>query len=426
MKKKTLIILVMVVVAAAVAVWAYQDSREGGEAAFRTAAVERQSIRQTVSATGTLNAVSTVSVGTQVSGQVAELYVDFNDEVRKGQLLARIDPTLAQQAVADAESSLERTRAELDAAQRDHQRNRQLLDEGLVAESAFDSVESRMRVARAGVRSAQVAVDRARQNLAYTSIHAPIDGVVVERNVDVGQTVAASLSAPQLFLIANDLSEMQILAQVDESDIAAIQQGQAVSFSVQALPRESFRGEVRQVRLQSATQENVVNYTVVIAVDNTDGKLLPGMTALVDFEVASADDVLTVPNAALRFRPSEELLAQLRANAGAGGDESAAAPRRGPTTTGGAQAPRQRPAASGARRAGAADRGMLFYLDPAGNVRMTRVTVGISDGSVTEVSGPELREGMLVVTGTQGGSQSGSANPFGSGSNAPRGPRGAF
>src|SRR5437764_2515297 len=258
-----------------------------------------------VSATGTLTPVTTVSVCTQVSGQVSNLYVDFNDHVKKGQLLARIDPTLALQAVTDAQANLEKAQAQAVQASRDYSRNRELLDAGLVARSAYEQTQSTAEVAQAGVKSARIALDRARQNLAYTNIYAPIDGVVVERNVQQGQTVAASLSAPQLFLIANDLSQMQILAQVGESDIAQIKEGQPVEFTVQALTGQTFKGLVKQVRLQSATQDNVVNYTVVVSVDNPQGKLLPGMTARVSFLTKAAENVLAVPNAALRFKPTD-------------------------------------------------------------------------------------------------------------------------
>src|SRR5205823_9979467 len=231
--------------------------------------------------------------------------------VKKGQLLARIDPTLAQQTVVDADANLQKAIAQEGQSQRDYKRNQQLMTDGLIAKSEYETTQSGLDVARATVRSAQVALDRAKQNLAYTSIYAPIEGVVIEKNVQQGQTVASSLSTPQLFLIANDLAHMQILAQVGESDIAQIQQGQKVNFSVQALPNATFKGIVQQVRLQSTTSDNVVNYTVVIAVDNPQNKLLPGMTARVEFQTKSATNVLTISNAALRFKPTDEQLASL-------------------------------------------------------------------------------------------------------------------
>src|SRR6266567_4927638 len=254
--------------------WFYRRADGKETPAYRTATVERGTIKATVSATGTLNAVRTVQIGTQVSGQVSAIYVDFNDHVKKGQLLARIDPTLQEQAVADAQAQLERAQATLTQAQSEYERNKQLYDAKVITASEFGTVQSNFSVQQAQVKSAHIALDRARQNLSYTSIYAPIDGVIVERNVDVGQTVAASLSAPQIFLIANDLAEMQILASVDESDIGQIKEQQPVQFTVQSYANQTFTGSVQQVRLQSTTQDNVVNYTVVIAVKN-EGKLLP-------------------------------------------------------------------------------------------------------------------------------------------------------
>src|SRR5437588_1840714 len=233
MRKKSLIAVAAIAVLTLIGILVRQVAFAKEPAAYRFATITRGDMKATVSATGTLGAVTTVSVGTQVSGQVSDLLVDFNDHVKKGRLLARIDPTLAQQGVVDAQANLDKARAQLIQGERDNNRNREMNADGLIAKSAYEQSQSSVDVARAQVKSAQVALDRARQNLAYTNIHAPIDGVVVERNVQQGQTVAASLSAPQLFLIANDLSHMQILAQVGESDIAQIQQGQPVNFSVQ-------------------------------------------------------------------------------------------------------------------------------------------------------------------------------------------------
>src|SRR3954466_12083664 len=241
----------------------YRGADATETAAAKTAPITRASLKATVSATGTLNAVRTVQVGTQVSGQVAKIYVDFNDHVKKGQLLATIDPTLQQQAVEDAQAQLERAQAQLTLAQSEYTRNKQLFDGQVLSASEFATTQSNFSVQQAAVKSASIALQRAKQNLSYTSIYAPINGVIVERNVDVGQTVAASLSAPQLFLIANDLSEMEILASVDEGDIGSIKDGLPVTFTVQAYPNETFKGTVKQVRLQSTTTDNVVSYSAV-------------------------------------------------------------------------------------------------------------------------------------------------------------------
>lgn len=380
MNRNRMYAVVGILVVLAAGFWFYQRA-DARPAEFRFAEVQRGDVQLTVSATGTLSAVKTVSVGTQVSGQVAEIFVDFNDRVKRGQLLARIDPTLAQQSVEDARATLESRRAAFAQSQQEYERNKTLLAAGLVAQSVYDTARSQYAVTRANVKAAEVALDRANRNLEFTAIHAPIDGVVVERNVDAGQTVAASLSAPQLFLIANDLSQMQILASVDESDIAQITEGLPAKFTVQAMPNQTFTGRVRQVRLQSKVQENVVNYTVVVEVPNEDGKLLPGMTASVDFEAKAANGVLTVPNAALRFTPPADMLAELR-------EESRT------TTTGGrgsfgGQRTRQRPV----------DAGRVWMADEQGGLRAVRVRTGISNGTVTEVSSTELKPGANVIVG---------------------------
>src|ERR1700754_2805420 len=298
--------------------WFYQSADRKEVPQYKTATLARGSLKSTVSATGTLQAVRTVQVGTQASGQIAQLYVDFNDHVKKGQLLARIDPTLQQQAVEDAQAQLDKAQATLNAAQDDYNRNKSLFDARVLTAAEFETSKSNFSVQQAAVKSAQIAVDRAKQNLSYTTIYSPIDGVIVERNVDVGQTVAASLSAPQLFLIANDLSEMQILASVDESDIGQIKDNQPVQFTVQSYPGQQFNGTVKQVRLQSTTTDNVVNYTAVVAVKNDADKLLPGMTATVACTTASATDVLTVPSAALRIKPTAAMLSEAGAGSASG------------------------------------------------------------------------------------------------------------
>ena len=383
--------------------WFYQRA-EGKEAvSYRTSPVTRASIKSTVSATGTLQALRTVQVGTQVSGQISQIYVDFNDKVKKGQLIARIDPTLQQQAVQDAQAQLEKAQAQLKQAQDDYARNKTLFDQRVITAAEFGTSQSTFNVQQATVKSAQIALDRAKQQLSYTSIYAPIDGVIVERNVDVGQTVAASLSAPQLFLIANDLSEMQILASVDESDIGQIKEGQPVQFTVQSYPGQTFSGTVKQVRLQSTTTDNVVNYTAVIGVGNEQGKLLPGMTATVSFLTADADNVLTVPNAALHLTPTAEMLAQtgMRSGTRPNGQRGADSARAG----GGNASARPTTATAGrsTQRTGSAQTrptvGVVWTLGAdKKTVKPVRVHVGLTDGQRTEVQSDSLKEGTQVIT----------------------------
>ncbi len=411
--KKVLIVGGLMAAASGAAYGIYRVASRDPTPAFRFTTVSRGAIQALVSATGTLQAVTTVSVGTQVSGQISALLVDFNDHVKKGQLLARIDPTIAQQGVADAQANLEKVQAQANQARSDQNRNRALSTAGLIAGSALEQGGSTQQVADATVRSARVALERAKQNLSFTSIYAPIDGVVVERNVNLGQTVAASLSAPQLFLIANDLSRMQILSLVGESDIVRIQQGQSVNFTVQALPGQKFPGTVQQVRLQSTTADNVVNYTVVVTLENPGGKLLPGMTARVDFLVKSAEGVLKAPNAALRYKPSEEVLARFgpapaSTKPGAKADATPAAGNR--PGAGGTRARRTEGGDSGNGR------GTLYTLDAKGKLQAVRVRTGITDGLYTEVEGKGVVEGMKVIDGVVSASKTPAAaasNPMG-------------
>jgi len=348
--------------------WFYKRA-DGSEApVYRIATIERGNVKPTVFAIGILSAVKTIQVGTQVSGQVAAIYADYNQHVRRGQLLASIDPALQNQAVEEAQAQLERALATLEQAQGDYTRNKQLFEWKIITASEFSATQSNFSVQQANVKSARIALERARQNLAYTKIYAPIDGVIVERNVDVGQTVAANFSTPQLFLIANDLSDMQILALVDESDIGAIRTGLPVEFTVQAYPNENFSGTVQQVRLQSKTQDNVVNYTAVVGVKNTTGKLLPGMTATVLFLTGNANDVLIVPNSSLRIKPTPALMAQSET----------------PILLSDAQEP------------GSA---ILWTLDAAGKLNPVRVHTGLSDETHTEVSGQNLKPGTKIVIG---------------------------
>jgi HlyD family secretion protein len=391
---KRILLVAAIVLLALCGFWAYRHFAHEEAPAYRFGAIERGDIEAAVAATGILSAVTTVQVGTQVSGLVSAIFTDFNGRVKKGQLIARIDPTLQQQAVQDAEAGLDRSRAELEKARLEYERNKGLFDNKVLTEVEFNTAKYAYQVAQASAKSAQIALERARRNLSYTSIYAPIDGVVVERNVDVGQTVTSSYSTPQLFLIAQDLSQMQILSPVDESDIGLIKEGQKVRFTVQAYPSENFEGLVSQVRLQSKTTENVVNYTVAVAVRNP-GKLLPGMTATVEFLTGSASNVWSAPNAALRFRPPQELLEKMakerpvRQPVGAGG------PRTG----------------NGAKRPRPGDAGTLWYLDPDKKLTPMRVRTGITDGQKTQVTGKSLREGMQAIVGVVQPEVS-SANPF--------------
>jgi HlyD family secretion protein len=306
------------------------------EATFKTARVERGTIISSVSATGTLSAVTTVQVGTQVSGMIKELYVDFNSPVRKGQPIAQIDPALFEAQVEQsrgnyltAQASLDKAKVTVADAKRTLERKRELVKNGYIAQSDFDAAQTAYDSALASLKGAEGEVaqtrgayQQARTNLAYSTIRSPVDGIVVSRNVDVGQTVAASFQTPTLFTIAEDLTKMQIDTSVDEADIGRVKEGQPATFTVDAYPEMQFQGKVTQIRNAPIIIQNVVTYIVVINVENKDLKLKPGMTANVNVEVSRKDNVLKIPTAALRFRPKAE--GELE-----GKTEAAESPRKG-------------------------------------------------------------------------------------------------
>lgn len=311
--------IVLAALAAAAWFW-HQRANAAAESAYRTATIERGNIRVAISATGTLSATSTVIVGSQISGQVTDVLVDFNSPVKKGDVLARIDPSSYEAQieqgsaqVASAQASLRQFQATLRNAELDYQRKLDLGRQQLVAQSDVDLARAALDQARAQVNSSQAqirqqtaATQTTRINLDRTVIRSPVDGVVLTRTIEPGQTVAASLQAPELFTIAEDLRKMKIELAVDEADIGQVKQGQNVSFTVDAFPDRQFRGTVEQVRLSATTTSNVVTYPVVVSVDNSDETLLPGLTVNAEIEVSRRDNVLKVTNAALRYKPKEE------------------------------------------------------------------------------------------------------------------------
>jgi HlyD family secretion protein len=311
---------VIVVLAASAALWWWmQRDAEPEESGYRTTAVERGDIRVSISATGTLSAISTVTIGSQVSGQVTEVLVDFNDKVRKGEILARIDPSTYEAQieqgnaqVASARAQLRQAQASLRNAEIDYQRKAALGGQQLVSRSdvdlaraARDQAQAQVNAAQAQIRQQSASTQTTRVNLERTVIRAPVDGVVITRSVEPGQTVAASLQAPELFTIAEDLSKMKIELAVDEADIGQVREGQLVEFTADAFPDRRFTGRVDQVRLSATTTSNVVTYPVVVTVDNSDGTLLPGLTVNAGIEVSKREDVLKVANAALRYKPAD-------------------------------------------------------------------------------------------------------------------------
>jgi HlyD family secretion protein len=375
MKRRTLV-LVALLVAATISASAYYTRRGDDAPVLTTAPVTRGAIVSLVSTTGTLQPVTTVQVGSQVSGIVESLAADFNSLVRKGQVLARLDPSIYQSSLEQARANLagaqadaERLRVAKTAADTALARARELASRQLLPAADLQSAQTDARTAAAQVigadakvQQAKSAVDSAAVNLAKTVIASPIDGVITARNVDVGQTVSASFSAPTIFIIAADLSKMQVQAAIDESDLGQVAAGQHVSFRVDAYPTDTFEGTVSQVRLNATTTNNVVTYTAIIDAPNQELKLKPGMTATASIEVARRDDVLRVPAAALRFKPDAAVLAQYG-----------------------------RPAAATAA-------GKSVWLLNGGTLAPVAVTAGASDGTYTEVSGTTLTEGSQLVT----------------------------
>lgn len=268
-----------------------------------TATAETGNISQTVTATGTIEAITTVEVGTQVSGVIQKLYADFNSVVKKGQLLAKLDETMLQSSLDQSKATLMNAQADLDYQKNNYQRMKALYDKNLLAQADFDQVEYNYKQAQAGVANAKAALEHNQVNLNYASIYSPIDGVVLNRAVDEGQTVAASFNTPTLFTIANDLTRMQVQADVDEADIGQVKVGQRVEFTVDAFPNQTFNGTVTEIRLQPVITSNVVTYTVIINAPNPDKKLMPGMTANITIYIAEANNVVLIPIKALRFHP---------------------------------------------------------------------------------------------------------------------------
>ncbi|HVP06257.1 MAG TPA: efflux RND transporter periplasmic adaptor subunit, partial [Candidatus Acidoferrum sp.] len=326
MKKLRFWAIILGLVIVVVVAWYWFGSSANSKVVYRTDKVDRGTILVSITATGTLDADTTVDVGTQVSGTIAKLYADFNSVVKKGQLLAQLDPTFLQANVEQQQANVDRAQASVDDAQRTYKRTSDLFAKGLAAQSDLDAATTALQTNQAALRQAQAAMLGSKVNLQYATIYSPISGVVISRNVDVGQTVAASLSAPTLFQIANDLTKMQLQASIDEADIGSVKVGQHVTFRVDAYPDQDFVGSVRQVRLAPVTTQNVVTYNVIIDVSNPDLKLMPGMTATVTVEVDRRDDVVRVPLQALRFTPPNVQLASV--------DQSSPAPAADPDSSG--------------------------------------------------------------------------------------------
>ena len=426
-------------IAAAAAFAAFQFRGQDKPQYFTTKA-DRGDIRQVVEATGTINAVITVQVGSQVSGTISHLFVDFNSRVKKGQVVTQIDPALFEGAVlqakgdlanakanvVSAKANLEKARAGAVQTKADYERTVGLAKQGVMSQQQLDlakanydsaiaavsAADAQVTQANAQVQQKEAALTVAQTNFDYTTIHAPIDGTVIARNVDVGQTVAASLQAPTLFTIAQDLTKMQVYASTDESDVGMIKNGQVVTFKVDAFPRDTFTGRVSQIRMNATTVQNVVTYNTVIDFANPDLKLFPGMTAYITIPVASTSSVVRVPNGALRYKPdlSTEEIRALYQKYGLDDKTSAQVASEAPgSDVPGKQTRAHAPGQgavrndSGQTRTPLFDVAVLWKLRPDSTLEPVKIRTGITDHTVTEVAEilkGELKEGDELVTGS--------------------------
>ena len=370
-------------------VWyAKQRAANDPEQRYKLATIEKGAVTQTVSANGTLNPVVLVSVGTQVSGTVKKLYVDFNDQVKQGQPLLELDDALVSAAERQSAANVASAQASLELAQANEARMNALFAQEYVSRQEYDQARQGLKAGQAQLALARAQNDRDRANLNFTIIRSPVDGVVVDRVVDLGQTVAASFQTPVLIKIAQDLSEMRIDTSFAEADIGNLREGQKARFTVDAFPNRSFNGEVQQIRLNPTNQQNVVTYNVRVSVANKDQALLPGMTAYVSIGVSKRQDVLLLPNAALRYKPAD-----------AGDKAKENGPKPASTATGA-------PGAGGGPGAGAGKPGKkrdsqsgTVYVLAGDEIKPVSVQIGITDNRNTELVSGELKEGDRLITG---------------------------
>ncbi len=399
----TLVILILVILAAAGGGWWYWWSRKQNQVDYQTLSVTRGDITQAVTATGTLNPVLNVQVGSQISGNIQKLFADYNSPVKEGQVVAQIEPSIYQATVTQAEGDLSNAKAGLELARINAKRAQELGARKAAPQADIDQAKATLLQAESTVKIKEGALQRAKVDLAHCTIYSPVDGIVISRSVDVGQTVAASLSAPVIFTIANDLTKMQIDSNVAEADVGNVQVGQKVDFTVDAFPNRTFHGSVVQVRNAPITVQNVVSYDTVISVNNDDLKLKPGMTANASLIIEHHENVLRIGGAALRFRMPEAAPSPEENKAGA----SASSPGHSGNGPGGWKHGKGKRAAEQSER--------TVYVMKGEKPEPVKIKTGISDGIFTEVL-EGLNENDLVVTGMTGGApeQAQTVNPFSS------------
>lgn len=404
MGKKRILIIGAFILLFVVSLGLYFSERSSSEPKYRAETVQRGTIVATVTATGTLSAVTTVKVGSQVSGIISRLYVDFNSKVTKDQLLAELDPTTFVAQVDQRRADLEKAKVEERNSQVAFDRSKNLLANQLIAKSDYDAAEANLLSAQASVKQADAALKQAETSLTYTKIYSPIEGVVVDREIDIGQTVAASFQAPTLFTIAQDLTHMQVSTNIDEADIGKISVGIDAQFTVDAFPERIYHGTISQVRLSPQTVQNVVTYPVLIDVPNSKLELKPGMTANVTVPYDTKTDVLRIPNAALRFKPDISDLQSAGTPSTPSGSESRSS-----------QSGQQRNWGLSSQRTGGhpfgqsgqhskgseGQQNVVYELDAKGKLHPVNVITSITDGNFTAVEGGDLKVGEKIVIGLQ-------------------------
>ncbi len=381
--KKKLIIITSALLTVVILVFLLFRPEEKVTVGYESSAVYKGKIENSVTATGTVEPIIQVEVGTQVSGIIDHIYVDFNSKVKKGTVLAVLDRTNLESELKSSEATLKSAETEYEYQKKNYERSKSLYEKNLISDTEYESSKYSYDKANSAFIKATSDIKKVRQNLSYATIYSPIDGVVLDRAVDEGQTVAASFSTPTLFTIANDLTQMQVIADVDEADIGEVMEGQRVSFTVDAFPEDTFSGKVTQVRLQPTTTSNVVTYEVVVNAPNPDYKLKPGLTANITITTEEKDNILLVPSKALRFTPES------------GVTKSEAVKQATEPVPGKPESAPEKP--NGAEQTQTATK-TIWVKKPDGNICPVKVRTGVSDGIYTEVSG-EIKEGDLVVTG---------------------------
>jgi HlyD family secretion protein len=443
MKKRIILGTIVIVVIAGVVLGftLFKNDKTAGDL-YKKEEIARGKVEALVVTTGTLNPVTIVDVGSQVSGKIKNLYVDFNSEVKTGQIIAELDQELFQARIQQNEANynsrvaaLDKSKVSLENTKKKFDRSKALFEKDLLsfeemdqAELSFFNAQADLKSSEASLEQAQSQLDSSKVDLTYTVIKSPIDGVIIDRRVNVGQTVAASMQAPVLFQIANDLSKMQVECSVDEADIGRVKEGQKVRFNVDAFPYDEFKGIVSQVRYSPLVQQNVVTYTTIVAVDNPELKLMPGMTATISIIYGEASNVLLVPNAALRFTPNlsqDEMKAiydEMRNSMGGGAPQGTESkrPREGNDgqnpqgqRTGGDRSAMMM--GQGGQQGGQQrqQRPRVWIEDENGKLKLVFIQTGVTDNSLTEVKSDELEEGQQVITGQN--VTTGGRNDFGRG-----------